>query len=111
MANKKIKGITIEFDGSTSKLESSLKSLSAEADRTSKELRNINRGLKFDPHNVTLLSNKQQVLSQRIADSKDKVDKLKQAQQELANAKQQDPEKIRLVTTELAREEGRLENL
>ena len=111
MAAKSIKGITIEFDGDTSKLEKSLSALGSAANRTSKELKSINSGLKFDPHNVTLLSNKQEVLSQRIADSKEKVDKLKQAQNELANAKQQDPKKIRLVTTELAREEGRLKNL
>ena len=66
MAN--IKGITIEIAGNTSKLTKALDETKASLVSTSKELKSVNSLLKFDPSNVTLLSQKQTLLAKAIAD-------------------------------------------
>ena len=61
-----IKGITIEFQGDTSKLDKALRSVGKETKALDKELRTINKALKFNPKSVELWSQKSQVLNQRI---------------------------------------------
>ena len=84
MASEKIKGLTVQIGGDTSELGKSLQALNAKSKATSKELSAINRALKLDPTNVELLTQKQQVLSEEIATSKEKVDILRQAQEKAA---------------------------
>lgn len=84
MASEKIKGLTVQIGGDTSELGKSLQALNAKSKATSKELSAINRALKLDPTNVELLTQKQQVLSEEIATSKEKVDILRQAQKKAA---------------------------
>lgn len=57
MANR-IKGITVEIGGDTTKLQTALKQVSAENKHTQSELRDINRLLKLDPGNTELISQK-----------------------------------------------------
>ena len=55
MSNR-IKGITVEIGGDTTKLHTALKQVSTENKHTQSELRDINRLLKLDPGNTELIS-------------------------------------------------------
>ena len=85
MANR-IRGITVEIGGDTTKLEASLKSVNSTIRTTQTELRDVNKLLKLDPSNTELLSQKQRALKDAIGATKEKLDALKTAQ---AQAKQQ----------------------
>ena len=78
-----IKGITIEFDGKTTKLEQAIKRVKNSTNDVDKALKDVNRGLKYDPKNVTLLSQKQQLLTKRVEESRQKVNDLKNVQNQL----------------------------
>ena len=75
-----IKGITIEFRGDTTKLDKALRQVNNETRTIDKELRNVDKALKFNPTSVELWRQKQQLLSQKINETKDKLDLLKQQQ-------------------------------
>lgn len=75
-----IKGITIEFRGETTKLDKALKDVEKNTKNLDKELKQVNNALKFNPTNVELWRQKQQLLTEKIKDTKDKLDLLKQAQ-------------------------------
>ena len=62
MATEKIKGLTVQIGGDTSKLGEALQTLAQKSKATSKELADINRALKLDPTNTDLLAQKQQVI-------------------------------------------------
>lgn len=79
----KIKGITVEIGGETTKLESALKEVENKGAAASSELKEINRALKFDPSNVTLLAQKTDVLSESVSAVKNKLQILKDAQNEV----------------------------
>ena len=80
-----IKGITIEFRGETTKLDASLKKVNKETRSVDNELRKVNKSLKFNPGNADLLRQKQELLKKKIAETKDKLDVLKQAQKQMAS--------------------------
>lgn len=80
-----IKGITIEFRGDTSKLDKSLRQINNETRSIDKELNQVNKSLKFNPTNVELWRQKQQLLTQKISETKEKLDLLKQAQAQMDN--------------------------
>lgn len=83
MASKAIKGITVEIGGDTVGLQKALN----EADKSSKilnsELRQVNNALKFDPTNTTLLAQKQQILSEQVKNTSDKLQQLKSVQSQV----------------------------
>ncbi|HFI0418895.1 TPA: phage tail tape measure protein [Streptococcus suis] len=79
----KIKGIQIEIGGNTQPLEKALKSTSDSAKATSTEIKKIDQALKFDPSNIVLLTQKQELLGKQIATNKEKLSALKQAQSEV----------------------------
>ncbi|MDO5015310.1 MAG: hypothetical protein Q4E28_05095 [Clostridia bacterium] len=89
MANAKIKGITIEFNGYSTKLGQALKSVEGESQKANSSLREINNSLKFNPGNAELISQQQRKLSEAISNTKDKLKVLieadKQAKEQLAN--------------------------
>ena len=76
-----IKGITIEFRGDTTRLDKALRQVNNETKNIDKELRNVDKALKFNPTSVELWRQKQQLLSQKISETKDKLSLLKQQQQ------------------------------
>ena len=51
-----IKGITIEIGGDTQPLQNALKGVNKQAAESTKELKQIDKALKFDTGNVTLLT-------------------------------------------------------
>lgn len=75
-----IKGITIEFQGDTTKLQKALREVNKGAKDIDKELKQVNKALKFNPTSVELWRQKQDLLRQKITQTKDKLDVLKQAQ-------------------------------
>ena len=79
MANN-IKGITIEIGGKTTELDKALKSTEQKTQSLSKELKQINNQLKFDPHNAVLLQQKFDVLSERVSETRTRLQALKEAQ-------------------------------
>ena len=78
-----IKGITIEFRGDTTKLDKALRQVNNETRKIDKELRNVDKALKFNPTSVELWRQKQQLLSQKISETKDKLNLLKQQQAQM----------------------------
>ena len=83
MASGKIKGITIEFDGNTTKLGKALKDVDKKTRDLDKELKQVNNALKFNPTNVELWRQKQQLLSEKVGETKKRLDALKLAQKEM----------------------------
>ena len=78
-----IKGMTIEIGGNTAPLEQALKDVNKDLNSTQKELNQVNKLLKFDPTNTTLLKQKQELLGDQIKNTTTKLDALKQAQKQL----------------------------
>lgn len=79
MANR-IKGITIEIEGNTTKLSSALKNVDKDLKTTQNNLKDINKLLKLDPGNTELLAQKQKNLERAIGDTKTRLNELKEAQ-------------------------------
>ena len=75
-----IKGITIEFRGDTTRLDKALRQVNNETKAIDKELRNVEKALKFNPTSVELWRQKQTLLSQKISETKDKLQLLRQQQ-------------------------------
>lgn len=87
----RIKGITIEIGGDTTALSKALSGVNKEISTTQKQLRDVERLLKLDPGNVTLLEQKQRLLADSVEQTKQKLDALKaaekQVQQQFAQGK------------------------
>ena len=87
MAQNRIRGITIEIDGNTTKLQAALKEVNTQLSKTGTALKDVNSLLKLDPGNVDLLRQKQTLLTTAIDDTKKKLDQEKEAlKQATANA-------------------------
>jgi TP901 family phage tail tape measure protein len=78
-----IKGIKIEIDGDTQPLQKALKNVNKAATDATQELRQIDKALKFDTGNVTLLTQKQEVLQKQVSNTKEKLEILRQAQSQV----------------------------
>ena len=83
MASSNIKGITIQFDGDTTKLGKALKDVDSKTRSIDKELKQVNNALKFNPTNVDLWRQKQQLLNDKVSETSKRLDALKQAQKEM----------------------------
>ena len=78
-----IKGITIQIGADTTKLSSALNSANRAIKNTESSLKSVERALKLNPTNINLLRDKQGLLNDKIADTKTKLDAMKQAQAQL----------------------------
>lgn len=81
-----IKGITIEFRGNATPLQKAIRQVDSELAKTTKELSQVNKALKFNPTSVDLWRQKQNLLKQKIGETEDKLDALKQAQKQMDDA-------------------------
>ena len=61
-----VRGINVVISGDTTKLGKALEDVNKKSKDIQGELRQIERLLRFDPSNTTLLAQKQQLLSQAI---------------------------------------------
>ena len=78
MANR-IKGITIQIGGDTTKLDKALAGTNKELSETQKQLKDVERLLKLDPGNAELLAQKQRLLAQSVEATSQKLDTLRKA--------------------------------
>lgn len=86
MAASRIKGITIEIGGDTTKLQTALKGVNTEIKNTQAQLKDVEKLLKLDPGNTELLAQKHKLLGQAVEETKNKLETLKTAQQQADEA-------------------------
>lgn len=86
MAASRIKGITIEIGGDTTKLQTALKGVNTEIRNTQQQLKDVEKLLKLDPGNTELLAQKHKLLGQAVEETKNKLETLKTAQQQADEA-------------------------
>ncbi|MFO3714808.1 phage tail tape measure protein [Oribacterium sp. P9] len=86
MAAGRIKGITVEIGGDTTKLQTALKGVNSEIKNTQAQLKDVEKLLKLDPGNTELLAQKQKLLSDAVSETKDKLTTLKTAAEQANTA-------------------------
>ena len=113
MAAGRIKGITIEIGGDTTKLVSALSKVDNAISKTQSNLRDINRALKLDPSNTALLKDKQVELSKAIEETKQKIQTEKEAYEQLSKADKtpENVEKMRQLKTQIDLDTAALKEL
>ena len=79
----RIKGLTLQINGDTTKLSSALKGVNGELRDTQNALKDVDKLLQMDPKNVELLQQKQDLLNKAISDTNDKLKTLKEAQAQM----------------------------
>lgn len=82
----RIKGITIEIGGDTTKLTKALSGLDKSLKQTQQQLRDVNKLLKMDPKNTELLRQKQELLSKAIGDTEERLKELNKAAEQMKAA-------------------------
>ena len=75
----RIQGITVEIGGNPTKLSSALSGVNKEIKNTQIQLKDVEKLLKLDPSNTELVTQKQRLLKEAIAETKTKLDTLKTA--------------------------------
>jgi len=80
-----IKGISIVFEGDTTRLDKALREVRKSTKDIDSELRKVNNSLKFNPGNVDLLRQKQTLLNQKIEQTEKNLTELKSMQKQVAN--------------------------
>ena len=85
MANR-IKGITVEIGGDTTKLQTALQGVNKEIKNTQAQLKDVEKLLKLDPGNTELLAQKHKLLGQAVEETKNKLQTLKTAQEQANEA-------------------------
>ena len=113
MADKRIKGLTVEIGGDTSKLGEALENVENKANDLTDELRDINKQLKFEPKSTELLTQKQKVLAGIIEQTSQKLDKLKEAEKQVQEQfKRGDAteEQVRALKREIVATESKIES-
>ena len=81
--SKRIKGIQVEIGGDVSPLNKALGDVNKTTRDLQSELRDVEKLLKFDPGNTELIAQKQQILSEAIANTSSKLETLKEAQEQV----------------------------
>ena len=80
MANdRRIKGLTIEIGGDTTQLSESLHDVNKSITSTQAQLKDVEKLLKLDPTNTEMLAQKQELLTQAISKTEEKLETLKDA--------------------------------
>lgn len=79
MASNRIKGITIQIGGDTTKLDKALDEVDTQLKKTQGSLKEVDRLLKMDPGNTELLAQKQRLLADALEKSKKRADTLNEA--------------------------------
>ena len=80
---KKVSGITVEIGGDTTKLGKALEEVDGQSRSLQTELRGVESLLKFDPSNVELLRQKQEILNDSIDNTRKKLTVLKDTQEQV----------------------------
>lgn len=86
MASQKVHGITIDLDVNASGVTQSFAEINKSIRSTQSELKTVDKLLKIDPSNTTLLAQKQVLLSNAIDDTKSKLVALAKAKMQADNS-------------------------
>lgn len=81
--SRRIRGITIEIGGETTKLEKSLQSVYDKSRGLTREMKEVNRALKFNPENIELTAQKQSILKEQVENTRKRLTELKGAQEQV----------------------------
>ena len=104
-----IQGITIQFRGETTELDQALKKINTETKDLDRELKKVDTALKFNPTNIELWRQKQTLLTNKVKDTKEKLDTLKKAQAEMdANSVDENSREYRELRREIIETESKL---
>lgn len=85
MGNR-LKGITVEIGGDTTGLDKALRGVNSSITKTQSALNDVNKLLKLDPSNTVLVAQKQQLLSQAVSQTSNKLEALESAQEQVTAA-------------------------
>lgn len=111
MAGGNIKGITITFAGDTTRLDQALRKVKSSTKDIDSELKKVNSSLKFNPTNVTLWGQKQDLLKAKIEQTKKNLEDLKNTQAQLdAQNVDKNSEAYRAVQREIIATESKLKS-
>lgn len=80
---KTIKGINVKIGSETTGLSNALKDVNKKSKDIQSELRKVERLLRFNPDDTELLAQKQKLLGDQVETTKEKFDRLKQAQKQV----------------------------
>ena len=86
VAANRIKGITVEIGGDTTKLQTALKGVNTEIRNTQSQLKDVEKLLKLDPGNTELMAQKHRLLGQAVSETKEKLETLKTAAEQANDA-------------------------
>lgn len=112
MASNRIKGLTIEIGGDTTKLGKALQDVDAKSRNLSSELGDINRLLKLDPSNTELLAQKQKILTEAISNTGKRLETLKESErqvQEQFERGEASEEQVRALKREIVATEQKMQ--
>ena len=79
-----IKGITIELNGDTTKLDRALRNVNRETQTLQRQLSDVEKALKMDPGNADLVRQKERLLGEEIDSTKRKLEMLHQADEQVS---------------------------
>lgn len=106
-----VKGITIEFQGDTTKLDKALRDIKNSTKDIDKELRNVDKALKFNPTSVELWRQKQDLLRQKIKETENNLKELKNMQAQMdAKGVDKNSEEYRRLQREIIETESKLKH-
>ena len=108
-----IKGIKVEIGGETVDLKKSIDDVVKKSQELQKELKDVDKQLKFDPSNTVLLAQKQELLEEKIGATKEELKRLESVQDQVEKqAKNGDigAEKYRKYQREIETTKGVLKN-
>ena len=112
--DKSIKGLNIKLGADSTSLSKALTDVERASKDISKELSQVNRLLKFNPNDTTLLSQKQELLNKQIENTAERLKTVreaeKQAQAQFAQGKIGE-EQYRAIQREVVETESKLKNL
>lgn len=77
---KNLKGITVDIGGNTTKLGKAIRDVDKDTRALQRELRGVNTLLKYDPKNIALTQQKQELLTKAVDGTREKLNTLKEAQ-------------------------------
>jgi TP901 family phage tail tape measure protein len=109
-----VRGINIVIGADTTKLSKALSDVNQKSKDIQSELKQVERLLKFDPTNTTLLAQKQQLLSKAIENTSEKLNRLKLVQQQVNEQFQRgeiSEGQYRAFQREIEKTEGQLRSL
>ena len=111
--NSRIKGITIEIGGDTTKLTKALSSVNTALSETQRNIKDLDRALKLDPGNTELIKDKQKELAVEIEATEQKLQQEKEALRQLEQTEgfDKNSQQARNLKTQIDLDTVALENL